>query len=411
VQLTEALRAALENLSSHKLRSGLTMLGMMFGVGAVIAMLSIGAGAEKQALSIIDKMGVSNVIVRSKDLKQDELAEIRKKSLGVSLRDVEAIREAVPGIKLVLPRLSLDPYKTLSPSGKTEAKVFGVSSRHVGLVKLTIDEGRFFDQSEETSHAQVCVIGGAVRRDLFGAEPAIGKPIKVNDVWCEVIGVLAMESMGSSSVEGVSVSSSAREIYLPVTTVIRKFEHEPLKSPLQEILIEMAPGTSPKETAAIVTSLLSHLHGGANDFEIVVPEALLEQSRQTQRLFNIVMGCIAGISLLVGGIGIMNIMLASVLELTREIGVRRAVGARRRDILFQFLATSFSISLLGGIAGVTIGVLIAKVVAAYASWPTVVTLASILLATGVSTAVGIVSGLYPAVRAAKLDPIEALRNE
>jgi putative ABC transport system permease protein len=407
----EALRAALENLSEHKLRSGLTMLGMMFGVGAVIAMLSIGAGAEKQALSIIDKLGVQNVIVRAKELKPDELAEVRKKSLGVSLRDVEAIREAVPGIQLVLPRLSIDPYKTLASSGKADAKVYGVSARHRGLVKLVVDEGRFFDDVDELSHAQVCVIGGAVRRDLFGVDQALGKAVKINDVWCEVIGVLAPESVGSSSVQGVSVGSTAREIYVPVTTAIRKFEHDPLRSPLAEILIRMSPGTSPQETAATLSTLVAHLHGGASDFEIIVPEALLEQSRQTQRLFSIVMGCIAGISLLVGGIGIMNIMLASVLELTREIGVRRAVGARRTDIRFQFLVTSFSLSFLGGMAGVVVGVLIARVVAAYASWPTVVTLRSILLSTGVSIGVGLVSGLYPAIRAANLNPIEALRNE
>jgi putative ABC transport system permease protein len=407
----EALRAAVENLSEHKLRSGLTMLGMMFGVGAVISMLSIGAGAEKQALSIIDKLGVDNVIVRAKELKPDELAEVRKKSLGVSLRDVEAIREAVPGIKLVLPRLSIEPYKTLSAGGKAEAKVYGVSFRHRELVKLVVDEGRFFDEAEEVAHAQVCVIGGAVRRDLFGVEPVLGKTVKVNDVWCEVIGVLAPESVGSSSVQGVSVGSTAREIYVPVTTAIRKFEHDPLKSPLEEILIRLAHRSSPQETAASVSGLVAHLHGGATDFELIVPEALLEQSRQTQRLFSVVMGCIAGISLLVGGIGIMNIMLASVLELTREIGVRRAVGARKKDIRFQFLVTSFSLSFLGGAAGVAIGVLIARVVAAYASWPTVVTPGSILLSTGVSIAVGLASGLYPAIRAANLNPIDALRNE
>jgi putative ABC transport system permease protein len=387
------------------------MLGMMFGVGAVIAMLSIGAGAEKQALSVIDKMGVSNVLVRAKELKQEELAEVRKKSLGVSLRDADAIREAVPGIRRVLPRVALDPYKTLSTTGKTEAKVFGVSHQHVDLVRLTIDEGRFFDATEEQAHVQVCVIGGAVRRDLFGAEPALGKVLKINDVWCEVVGVIAPETPTAQAVEGVAVSSSAREIYLPVTTLLRKLDRDPLQSPLQEILVEMADGASPRETSSVIGSLLTHLHAGANDFEIVVPEALLEQSRQTQRLFNVVMGCIAGISLVVGGIGIMNIMLASVLEQTREIGVRRAVGARRRDILVQFLATSFSLSLFGGIAGVVIGVIIARVVAAYASWPTVVTLTSVVLSTGVSTAVGIVSGLYPALRAANLDPIEALRNE
>jgi putative ABC transport system permease protein len=411
VRAREAIRCARESLASHKLRSGLTMLGMMFGVGAVISMLSIGAGAERQALAIIDRMGVRNVVVRAKEFKPEELAEVRKKSPGVSLRDADAVREAVPGVAQVLPRLQIEPYKILAAGAKAEASVFGVSALHPKLVKLPLAEGRFFDGRDEISHAQVCVLGATVRRELFGVEPALGRQVKINDVWCEVIGVLAPESVGSSSVQGVAVSSTAREIYLPVTTALRKFEHDPLKSPLQEILIELASGAAPQETAAVVSTLLRRLHGGMADFELVVPEALVEQSRQTQRLFNIVMGCIAGISLLVGGIGIMNIMLASVLELTREIGVRRAVGARRKDIRFQFLVTSFSISVLGGAAGVVIGVAIAKLVAAYASWPTVVTLTSIVLATGVSIAVGLVSGLYPAVRAAGLNPIDALRYE
>jgi putative ABC transport system permease protein len=407
----EAFRSAFENLSAHKLRSGLTMLGMMFGVGAVISMLSIGAGAEQQALAVIDRMGVQNLVVRSKQLEDDELAEARKKSLGVSLRDVDAIAEAVPGVALALPRVELEPYKVLSESGKTEAKVIGVSYRQPEVVKLGIDEGRFIDVGDERTHAQACVLGAAARRDLFGVAPAIGQSVKVNDVWCEVIGVLEPDSSGSASVEGVSVGSTAREIYLPVTTALRKFEHEAQSSPLSEILVRLTPGTSPRETATVLGALLERLHGGASDYELIVPEALLEQSRQTQRLFNVVMGCIAGISLLVGGIGIMNVMLAAVLELTREIGVRRAIGARKKDIRFQFLVTSFSLSLLGGVFGVVIGVAIARIVASYANWPTVVTLPSILLATGVSVAVGLLSGLVPAIRAANLNPIEALRYE
>ena len=188
---------------------------------------------------------------------------------------------------------------------------------------------------------------------------------------------------------------SVRDVFLPVTTAQRKFEHELLASPLDEILVRLAPGVSPRESAAVIRPLLDGIHGGVDDYEIVVPEALLEQSRQTQRLFNIVMGAIAGISLLVGGIGIMNIMLASVLERTREIGVRRAIGARREDIVLQFLVESFSISALGGLMGVAIGVGIAQAVATYARWPTVVTAASLVLAIGVSMAVGIVSGPVP----------------
>ncbi len=411
MRTSDAFRSALENLSEHKLRSGLTMLGMMFGVGAVIAMLSIGAGAEKQALVLIDRMGVRNVVIQSKELDPDDLRESRKKSLGLSLRDVDALREAIPNIELVAPRLKLEPYKVLAAGGKAEANVYGVSHRHADLSNLDVDEGRFFDGRDEQHHSQVCVIGAAIRRDLFGIEPAVGRHVKVDDVWLEVVGVLAPESLGGSSFQGVSIGSTATDIYIPFTTGLRKFERDMLKSPLDEIVIRLAPGASPHDAAAFARTLLARLHGGVRDYELVVPEALLQQSRETQRLFNIVMGCIAGISLLVGGIGIMNIMLASVLEQTREIGVRRAVGALRRDIRFQFLVASFSISLLGGIAGIILGVVIARVVAAYAEWPTVVTFSSIALSTGVSVFVGLVSGLYPAIHAARLNPIDALRYE
>jgi putative ABC transport system permease protein len=411
MRATDAIVAAVENLGEHKLRSALTMLGMMFGVGAVIAMLSIGAGAEERAMDLIDRMGVRNVLARAKDFEEDDLKELRKKSIGVSMRDVDAIEEAVTGVELVVPTVKIEPYKIISATGKTESTVFGVSDRYAELVELELAEGRFVDADDERAHAQVCVLGAAARRDLFGADVALGGRVKVNDVWLEVVGVLAAESTEDGRIEGVAVASRAREIYVPLATAQRKFEHEPLDSPLAEITIRTEAGQEPGEVAAIVDGLLERLHGGANDYEIIVPEALLEQSRETQRLFDMVMGCIAGISLLVGGIGIMNIMLASVLEQTRAIGIRRAVGARRRDIRFQFLLTAFALSLLGGAAGIALGVGIADVVAAWADWPTVVTLGSILLSTGVSLAVGLISGLYPAIRAARLDPIEALRHE
>jgi putative ABC transport system permease protein len=408
---SEALRSALDNLSSHKLRSALTMLGMMFGVGAVIAMLSIGAGAERQALAVIDRMGLRNIVVRARELKPEELDEVRKKSVGVSLRDVEAIREAVTGAERVLPRVQIRPFAVRSAWGKSEATVYGVSTEQPEVVPVSLDEGRFFSKHEESTHAQVCVLGAAARRELFGVKRALGQVAKLNDVWCEVIGVLAPESVGAASVQGVAVSSTAREIHVPVTTALGKFEQDPKAAPLHEIMVQLEPGVASNAAAVAIDGLLRRLHGGASDYEVIVPEALLEQSQKTQALFNLVMGCIAGISLLVGGIGIMNIMLASVLELTREIGIRRAVGARRRDIRFQFLVTSFTISVLGGSAGIVLGVGIAQIVAAYAGWPTVVTIGSVLLSTGVSVLVGLVSGLFPAIRAAALNPIEALRYE
>ncbi len=421
MNIGEAFRSASDGISAHKMRSGLTMLGIMFGVGAVIAMLSIGAGAARQAQSFIDRMGLRNLLVRAKQLRPDELQAARKKSLGVSMRDADAIREAVPGVEVVAPRLKVQPWKVQAsakagdgPSivNRTDATVYGVSHLLRDLVALPLAEGRFIDGADEKDHAQVCVIGAAVRRALFAYGPALGQPLRVNDLWCEVIGVVADAGAAvPTGAEAAAAGSPAREIYMPVTTASRKLEHEPLASPLDEILVKLAPHVQSREAAAVVRTLVDGLHGGVDDYEIVVPEALLEQSRQTQGLFNIVMGCIAGISLLVGGIGIMNIMLASVLERTREIGVRRAIGADQGDITLQFIVEAFSISALGGLMGVVIGVGIARTVSLYARWPTVVTATSIVLALGVSMAVGILSGLYPAVRASRVQPIQALRYE
>ena len=401
----ETFTTALTNLNRHKLRTSLTMLGMIFGVGAVIAMLSIGAGAEKKALEAIGRLGLRNVIVKAKEVKPEDRQELRKKSLGVSLRDAEAIVEAVPNVERVLPRIEVKPYQIMAPGAKTKGKVFGVSWRYREVADVGLAHGRFFDARDEHEHAQVAVIGEEVRRNLFGYGDVLGKRLKVNDVWLEVVGVL------SSGPADAGEQSTAKEIWIPASTAMRKFDRDPLDAPVDELLVTVKEGVSTRRTSQVIEPLLQRLHGGADDYEVVVPEALLEQSRQTQRIFNIVMGSIAGISLLVGGIGIMNIMLASVLERTREIGVRRAIGATRRDIRSQFVIESFTISLLGGIAGIIIGIVLARLVAAYAGWPTVITISSLILSTGVSISVGLVSGIYPAARAAELNPVEALRYE
>jgi putative ABC transport system permease protein len=395
---TEIFATALGNLAARKLRTALTMLGMVFGVGAVIAMLSIGAGGEQKALESIGRLGLQNVLVKAKEVKPEDRQELRKKSLGVSLRDGEAIAEAVPNVERVLPRVEVKAYKILATGGKAKGKVRGLSADYAAVADVPIAEGRFFDKRDQAEHAQVAVVGPTIRRDLFGYGPAIGRQVKINDVWVEVIGILRGDG-------------TDKEIWIPVSTAMRKFDRDPLDAPVDELVVKVKDGVSTGATADLIRPLLDRLHGGADDYEIVIPEALLEQRRQTQRIFNIVMGSIAGISLLVGGIGIMNIMLASVMERTREIGVRRAIGARRVDIRAQFVIESFAISLIGGLSGVVIGIVMAKVVAAYAGWPTVITFTSLAVSTGVSMTVGLVSGLYPATRAAELDPIEALRYE
>jgi len=282
VSWIEAFMSALDSLAAHKLRSVLTMLGMIFGVGAVIAMLSIGAGAERQALDMIERLGLHNVLVRDLDIKRDELDEIRKKSLGVSMRDAMAILDGVPGVRLAVPRIEVETYKVMAPGAKSEAKVYGVSHRQTELSHIVMQSGRFLDELDELHHAQVAVIGARVARDLFGYQSPVGQQLKINDVWFEVIGLLAT-SGGGSSFEGVMVGSTADEIYIPVSTAMRKFERNPQQAPLDEIIVRLEEGLSSRVIASAIDNLLDRLHAGAEDYELVVPEALLEQSRRTQR--------------------------------------------------------------------------------------------------------------------------------
>ena len=407
----ETVIGAMASLGRHKLRSFLTMLGMIFGVGAVIAMLSIGAGAQEESLRAIANLGIRNIIIQAKEFKNEELRQIRTESLGVSMRDVEALMNVLKPKPLITASRVIKTYQINSAAARSDSRVLGVSSTYPEIQNLNIRQGSFFSEQEERDNAQVCVLGMASKQKLFGFEEAVGKQIKINDVWMTVVGVLSDAAVEKQEFEGVKVQNPNNDIFIPITTSLRKFEVAAVENELNEIVIKIDESANIKEQAATVNNLMSVMHRYVDDYSIVVPEKLLEQNQKTQDIFNIVMGAIAGISLLVGGIGIMNIMLASVLERTSEIGLRRAIGARKVDIRIQFIAEAVAISFAGGLIGIGLGYGISKAVAQFADWNTIVTSSSVILSFGVSSIIGLVFGIYPAVQASNLDPIECLRYE
>jgi putative ABC transport system permease protein len=408
------LKMGLASLFAHKLRSLLTMLGMIFGVGAVVAMLSITAGAQKEMMSFIDQLGVNNIIVEAHEaLDRNELQTIRATSPGLTFRDFRAISENVQGLVAITPRKRFKPQKLLPKTTQEPPQLIGVLPNFVEINSLKLVSGRFFTEDENKSSAPVCVLGEGAKVALLGYEDAVGKYVKVNDTWLQVIGVLTPQATGDSDVEGAQAANRNNLVISPLNTVMRRFEDNTsyLKDEIDGIYMKVAPNVDSIETSNVVRAILTATHKDAGDFTVIVPAGLLEQRKQTQMIFNVVMICIAGISLLVGGIGIMNIMLATVLERTREIGIRRAIGARQADIVRQFLTEAVLISIAGGLIGIAFGVTLSKIIASAAGWSTLVTGSSIGIAFGVSVFIGLLFGIYPAVQAAKLDPIEAIRYE
>ncbi|HXG32370.1 MAG TPA: ABC transporter permease [Bryobacteraceae bacterium] len=408
------LYMGLSSLLVHKLRSLLTMLGMIFGVGAVVAMLSITAGAQREMISFIDLLGVNNIIVEAREaVDRNELQARRQISPGLTFRDFRAISENVQGVEALTPRKRFKPTKVLPKTTQEPPLLIGVLPNFMQINNLTVVEGRFFTEEENLQSAPVCVLGESAKINLLGYDRAVGKYVKINNVWLQVIGVLAHQATADTEVEGLEAVNRNNLVIAPLNTVMRRFEDSNsfLKDEIDGIYIRVKEGTDSIETANVVRAILTATHKDAGDFTVVVPAGLLEERRRTQFIFEVVMICIAGISLLVGGIGIMNIMLATVLERTREIGIRRAIGARQSDIVRQFLTEAVMISILGGLIGIAFGFTLSRVIAAAAGWSTVVTATSIAVAFGVSVFIGLLFGIYPAVQAAKLDPIEAIRYE
>jgi putative ABC transport system permease protein len=408
--LLPELKMGLASLFAHKLRSLLTMLGMIFGVGAVVAMLSITAGAQKEMMSFIDQLGVNNIIIEAREaVDQNELQTVRAISPGLTFRDYRALSENVSGLVAITPRKRFKPQRVLPKTAQEPPQLIGVLPNFVEINSLRLVSGRFFSEEENQASAAVCVLGEGVKVNLLGYDDAIGKYVKINDTWLQVIGVLTQQAGG----ESVQASNRNNLVIVPLNTAMRRFEDNTsyLKDEIDGIYMKVQPTVDSIETSNVVRAILTATHKDAGDFTVIVPAGLLEERKRTQSIFSIVMICIAGISLLVGGIGIMNIMLATVLERTREIGIRRAIGARQNDIVRQFLTEAVMISIMGGLIGIAFGFTLSRIIATVAGWSTVVTTSSIVVAFGVSVFIGLLFGIYPAVQAAKLDPIEAIRYE
>ncbi len=403
-----------ENLASHKLRSLLTMLGMIFGVAAVVAMLSIGAGAQQKVMAFIEQLGVRNLIVEAKEARNSqELQKVRKNSPGLTLSDYQIIRQNMPSIQEATPRKRFTPTKILPKPQQDTPVVYGVEPSYLEIGHLRVTEGRFFDASDNAASAPVCVLGAAAKDSLFGASQAVGEYIKLNEMWCHVIGIVGPQLAPESDVSGVRTEDMNNLVYAPLNSVLYRLEDSQswLKDEIDGLYLHLASVDTSLTDAEVVRGILNSSHHDAGDFSVIVPAELLAQQKRTEQLFNTVMVAIASISLLVGGIGIMNIMLAAILERTREIGVRRAIGARRWDIIRQFVIEATLISFAGGLLGVVLGFAMSQLIAWLAGWSTVVTISSILLAFVVSISVGLIFGIYPAVKAARLDPVEAIRYE
>ena len=405
------LAESVESLLHHRLRTLLTLLGMIFGVGAVIAMLSIGRGAEREALQIIDTMGLRNIIIKAKVFEESKLKEIRENSPGLTLQDLNAARETLPFLSTYSATKQVKAFAVFSRAGECDAEVWGVTPTHLEMANLSMGAGRFLLPFDDLVYAHVSVIGSRVAQILFPGQSPLGQPIKINHVWMTVVGVLKDKNLLKDEFQGIVLKGEQNNIYVPIQTALKMFRFGDYESDIDEFRVQLKKEISSASAAVTLASLMKRRHKEINDYEMIVPEALLEQHRKTQNIFTIVMACIAGISLLVGGIGIMNIMLASVLERTREIGLRRAVGARQKDIQRQFIAETVSISSIGGTVGILFGLALSMVISAFTGWPVGWTITAVLLSFFVCTVIGLVSGIYPALQASRLDPIEALRHD
>ncbi|NOU46220.1 MAG: FtsX-like permease family protein [Bacteroidales bacterium] len=447
----EIIQVAIEAVFANRSRSILTALGIIFGVAAVIAMMAIGKGAQKEILDQIKLVGVNNIIIKARvekkkstDEEQDGKTESKKFSPGLTLLDAKGIQSVIPTIEKVSPEVTYET--TIINNGKRlQARLNGVTPDYFELFNLKLSKGRMFNDEQLEIGSPVCIIGPGVKAKLFATEDPIDNYVKCGNIWLKIVGVLENRIVGSKTTDDFGITDYSSDIYAPIQTVLSRYKDRSLVTSgslsggnnmvifsgnsmmsfssdsesegetnyhqLDKIVVKVDDSKNFSATTKLLNQMLKRRHQQVEDFEIIVPELLLKQEQRTKDIFNIVLGAIAGISLLVGGIGIMNIMLASVLERIREIGVRRSIGATKRDIILQFLSEATLISISGGLIGIILGVVMARIITETTDILTIVSVWSILISFGVSATVGIVFGYLPARKAAEQDPVTSLRHD
>lgn len=412
MQFEENIRLAISGLLDHKFRSFLTMLGIIFGVASVIAMLSIGEGAKREAIAKYQDLGVNNIIVREKKLSDAELEEVRAKfSPGLTVQDATVIGEIVPDIVRIASQAEISSeVKFYDKSIKST--VIGVSPEFLDMMNYRLQKGDMISQKQYDQRHKICILGAGISNSLFKNEDPIGKMVKIEDQWLEVVGVLESKTLFTETVGELAARDLNTDVYLPLSTFLNRFPRENiLANEIQQITIQVENSDHLVEASKLINEILKRHHFNNEDFGIVIPFELLKQEEKERQIYNFLLGAIAAISLIVGGIGIMNIMLATVMERTREIGIRRSIGARKADIMSQFVTEAVAISITGGIIGVLLGITLSVSVSLFTDVSTYIRFYSVILAFAFSVIVGIAFGYLPAKNAANLKPVDSIRYE
>ncbi|ALJ03635.1 hypothetical protein APS56_00050 [Pseudalgibacter alginicilyticus] len=435
---------AFRSIKTNKFRTFLTALGIIFGVAAVITMLAIGNGAEKEILSQLELVGVNDIVVtpipdnEDTDTGQDDIeeenSEPKRFSKGLDILDALSVKSIIPSVKTVSPEIILNTY-VINNGKQNSVKLIGVTASFFEASNIDIEKGKFFSDYQTENALPVCIIGRKVEKKLFTGESALGKQIKVKDVWLQVIGIIEEKLISDQAQENLGIRDINQDVYIPIKTFLVRYQDRKIivdnltaginpnqSGPkkrisrgnyhqIDKLTVQVYNSNELKATAEVLSKMLKRRHNDLLDFEITIPIQLLKQQQKTKQIFNIVLSIIAGISLLIGGIGIMNIMLASVLERTKEIGIMRAIGATQEDVILQFLSESVLISLGGGIIGIMVGIVGAYAIEIASGIETILSLNSILISFFIAVIIGLIFGILPAKAAANKRPIEALRSE